>query len=257
MLDIETTGLQFRTEKITEIGAMRIKDGQVVSQFECFVNPERHISEEITNLTGITDSMVADAGTIKEVLPKFLDFIGEDVLIAHNADFDIGFIRHNAEILNIDFKNDYIDTLNLSRQLFPKFTRHKLGSIAENLGIKVENAHRALDDVKTLVQIFEKMRERVMGVGSNDGPGGHGNPHLQDTYKSLPSYHAIILTKNQKGLKNLYKLISVSHLDYFYKKPLILKSVYKKYSSGLIMRKRMRARGDIQGNCSTENLQKR
>ena len=228
VLDIETTGLQFRTEKITEIGAMKIKNGQVVDEFKCFVNPERHISEEITRLTGITDSMVADAETIKQVLPKFLDFIGEDTLIAHNADFDVGFIRHNAEMLNIELKNDYIDTLSLSRQLFPGFTRYKLGSIAENLGIKVENAHRALDDVKTLVQVFEKMRDVV-------GAGAEGD--TRNAYKAMPSYHAIILVKNQKGLKNLYKLISISHLDYFYKKPLILKSIYKKYSSGLIMRK--------------------
>jgi len=162
VLDIETTGLQFRTEKITEIGAIKIRDGQVVGEFECFVNPERHISEEITNITGITDSMVAKSETIKEVLPKFFEFIEESTLVAHNADFDIGFIRYNAEILGLDFKNDYIDTLALSRELFPEFTKHKLGIIAENLGIKVKNAHRALDDVKTLVAVFQKMKASII-----------------------------------------------------------------------------------------------
>ena len=180
VLDIETTGLQFRTEKITEIGAIKIKDGQVADTFECFVNPERHISEEITNITGITDSMVADSETIEQVLPKFLEFIEDSTLVAHNADFDIGFIRYNAEVLGLELKNDYIDTLTLSRQLFPEFTKHKLGIVAENLGIKVENAHRALDDVKTLVKVFEKMKERIVRAARcatratcDDAPAGY------------------------------------------------------------------------------------
>ena len=189
VLDIETTGLQFRTEKITEIGVIKIKNGQVTGEFECFVNPERPISEEITKLTGITDDMVANSETIDQVLPKLFDFIGDNVLIAHNADFDIGFIRYNAENLDMDLKNDYIDTLNLSRQLFPEFKRHKLGIIAENLGIKVENAHRALDDVKTLVKIFEKMKNIVGVARCATRAAWHADPtrHIQNS--SIISYN--------------------------------------------------------------------
>lgn len=226
VFDIETTGLQFRTDKITEIGALKIKNGQVIDKFETLVNPEKHIPDEVSRITNITDDMVIDFPKIKEVMPDFLEFIEDLPLVAHNADFDIGFIRHNCEVLNHEFKNEYIDTLALSRALFPEFKRHKLEMIAENLGIKVERAHRALDDVKTLNQVFEVMIEKI-----NDDKYGN----VEGTYKTLPTYHAIILVKDYEGLRNLYKLISISHLEYFHKRPRILKSLYRKYSKGLIM----------------------
>ena len=233
VLDIETTGLSFRTEKITEIGAVKVKDGEIVDTFECFVNPQIPIPQKIVEITHITDEMVKDAATIEEVMPKFLEFIGDLKLVAHNADFDVGFLKYNAETLGLKMDNEYIDSLKLSRQLYPEFKKHKLGMIAEKLGIKVENAHRALDDVKTLVQVFLKMLEKV----NEEEPKKRGKKkeEKKELYKTLPSYHAIILVKNLKGLRNLYELISISHLNYFYKKPRILTSVLEKYKEGLFL----------------------
>ena len=233
VLDIETTGLSFRTEKITEIGAVRVKDGAIVDTFECFVNPEIPIPQKIIELTGITDDMVSDAETIEQIMPKFLNFIGDLKLVAHNADFDVGFLKYNAENLGLTMDNEYIDSLALSRQLFPEFKKHKLGILAEKFGIKVENAHRALDDVITLVKVFKKMLEKQ----EEEPKKGRGKKkeEKKELYKTLPSYHAIILVKNLKGLRNLYELISISHLNYFYKKPRILTSVLEKYKEGLIL----------------------
>ncbi len=230
VLDIETTGLSFRTEKITEIGAVKIKDGEIVDTFECFVNPGVPIPPRVVELTGITDEMVKDAEKIDVVMPKFLEFIGDLKLVAHNADFDIGFLKYNAEEIGLEMNNKYIDSLAISRQLFPEFKKHKLGIIADKLGIKVENAHRALDDVITLVKVFKKMIEISKENEKNS------QDTQKDLYKTLPSYHAIILVKNLKGLRNLYELISLSHLNYFYKKPRILTSVLEKYKDGLILR---------------------
>ena len=232
VLDIETTGLFYKTEKITEIGAVKVKDGEIIDTFETFVNPEIPIPQRIVELTGITDDMVKDAETIDKVMPKFLEFIGNLKLVAHNADFDVGFLKYNAENLGLEMNNDYIDSLALSRQLFPEFKKHKLGILAEKFGINVENAHRALDDVKTLFKVFLKLLEKY-----NEQPSGRGKKkeEKKELYKTLPSYHAIILVKNLKGLRNLYELISISHLNYFYKKPRILTSVLEKYKEGLIL----------------------
>ena len=235
VLDIETTGLSFRTEKITEIGAVRVRDGEIVDTFECFVNPEVPIPQKIVEITHITDEMVKDAETIDKVMPKFLEFIGDLKLVAHNADFDIGFLKYNAENLGLSMDNEYIDSLALSRQLYPDFKRHKLGIIAEKLGISVENAHRALDDVKTLVKVFIKMLEKQSEEPKKTR--GKKKEEKKELYKTLPSYHAIILVKDYKGLRNLYELISTSHLNYFYKRPRILTSVLEKYKEGLILRK--------------------
>ena len=235
VLDIETTGLSYRTEKITEFGAIKIKNGEVIDTFECFVNPEKPIPYEVIKVTHITDDMVRDAETIEQVLPKFLEFIGNDVLVAHNANFDIGFIRHFAEAYGYKLDNTYIDTLSLARDMFPDYKKYKLGVIADNLGIRVDVAHRALDDVKTLVKVFEVMLKNLKEKGITN------LNELDNAYKDnidlkhLPTYHAVILTKNYLGLKNLYKLISFSHLDYFYKKPKIPRSLYKKYSEGLMI----------------------
>ena len=179
--------------------------------------------------------MVKNAETIKDVMPKFLEFIEDCTLVAHNADFDMGFIRYNCQQLGLEFNNNYIDTLVLSRQAFPNLKKHKLGFIADHLGIDVGSAHRALDDAKTVTQIYERIQKNANNVGADDPvcpatkEGGQSRPPL------LPSYHAIILAKNEIGLKNLYKLISISHLEYFHRRPRILKSLYKKHSEGLII----------------------
>ena len=235
VLDIETTGLSYRTEKITELGAIKIKNGEVIDTFECFVNPEKPIPQKVVEVTHITDDMVKDARTIKEILPEFLEFMGDSVLVAHNADFDIGFLKHNAEKLGYKLDNTYIDTLRLAKDLFPDYKRYKLGIIADKLGIVVEVAHRALDDVKTLVEVFKIMlkmlKERNVKTVDDIDVVTAGDTN----FKNLPSYHAIILAQNYVGLRNLYKLVSFSHLNYFYKKPKILKSLYKQYSEGLLL----------------------
>ena len=235
VLDLETTGFSFRTEKITEVGIMKVQNGEVIDEFSCFVNPEKPIPPRVVEVTNITDDMVKDAETIDKVMPKILNFIGDSVLVAHNADFDIGFLKYNANILGLSLENTYLDTLRLAKDLFPNFKKYKLGIIAENLGIKVEVAHRALDDVDTTVKVLNVMLKMLKDKGIETLDDITKKIAGEADYKKLPTYHAIILATNYVGLKNLYKLISISHLDYFYKKPRILKSIYKKYSEGLIM----------------------
>ncbi|MEW8973008.1 MAG: DNA polymerase III subunit alpha [Tissierellaceae bacterium] len=239
VLDLETTGFSAVTERITEIGIMKLKDGEVIDKFSTFVNPEKPIPQRVIEITNITDDMVKDAETIDKVFPKMLDFIEGSVLVAHNADFDINFLKHNAKVLGYDFDFTYIDTLSLAHEIFYNFKSYKLGRIAKNLGIKVEVAHRALDDVDTTVKVFNIMLEKLkeMGVETLDDIDVYASTGeaKKEEYKKLKTYHAIILAKNYIGLKNLYKLVSYSHLDYFYKRPRILKSLYKKYSEGLIL----------------------
>lgn len=233
VLDLETTGLSFRTEKITEIGVMKVKDGEVIEEFSTFVNPEKPIPPKVVEVTNITDDMVKDAPTIEEVFPKLLEFLGDSVLVAHNADFDIGFLKYNAKNLGYTLDNTYLDTLRLAKSLFPDFKKYKLGIIADKLGIKVEVAHRALDDVDTTVKVLKVMFEKLKEKGVKTLNDIDKNTSVD--FKKLQTYHAIILAKDYVGLKNLYKLVSISHLDYFYKKPRILKSIYKKYSEGLLL----------------------
>ena len=239
VLDLETTGLSAKTEKITEIGIMKIKDGEVLEEFCEFVNPEKPIPQRVQEITNITDEMVKDAPTIEELFPKVLEFIKGTVLVAHNATFDIGFLKTVAKDLGYEFDYTYVDTLPLARKLYPELKKHKLGKIAEHLKIKVEVAHRALDDVDTTVKVLREMMKTLKDRGAKTV----GDIALKcedekakaEEYKRLQPYHAIILAKNYVGLKNLYKLVSISHLKYFYKKPRILKSLYKQYSEGLIL----------------------
>ena len=239
VLDLETTGFSATTEKITEVGIMKVKDGEVIDEFSTFVNPEKHIPQRVSEVTNITDDMVADAETIDKVFPKILDFIEGSVLVAHNAPFDIGFLKQNAKVLGYEFDYTYIDTLSLAKDLFPDYKKYKLGKIAENLGIKVEVAHRALDDVDTTVKVFRVMMDMLKKRGAKKVEDIEEVSSTEETkkeaYKKLKTYHAIILAKNYIGLRNLYKLVSYSHLDYFYRKPRILKSLYKKYSEGLML----------------------
>ena len=239
VLDLETTGFSPRLEKITEIGVMKYQDGKVVDKFSCFVNPEKSIPPRVVEVTGITDDMVRDAETIDKVFPKLLDFIKDSVLVAHNAEFDVGFLRHVARELGYEFDFTYLDTLSLAYELFPEYKTYKLGRIAKNLGIKVDVAHRALDDVDTTVKVFKVMLDMLKERGVNTLEDieiyASDETAKKEAFKKLRTHHAIILAKDYVGLKNLYKLVSYSHLDYFYKKPRILRSMFKKYSEGLII----------------------
>ncbi|WP_238917400.1 DNA polymerase III subunit alpha [Clostridium sp. YIM B02555] len=239
VLDLETTGFSPRTEKITEIGIMKIKDGKILDKFSTFVNPQKPIPMRVVEVTKITDDMVSSAETIEKVFPRMLEFIEGSVLVAHNAEFDINFLKHNAKVLGYDFDFTYVDTLPLAQDVFPDFKSYKLGRIAKNLGIKVEVAHRALDDVDTTVKVFNIMLEILKERGAESVEEIDLYAADEDAqkvaYKKVRTYHAIILAKDYVGLKNLYKLVSYSHLDYFYKKPRILKSMFEKYSEGLIL----------------------
>ncbi|MBO5143299.1 MAG: PolC-type DNA polymerase III, partial [Clostridia bacterium] len=235
VLDIETTGISKLTEKITEFGIMKVKNGEIIDTFECFVNPEKPIPEKVVEVTHITDEMVKDAETIDVVLPKVIEFVGDSTIVAHNASFDIGFIKENARKLGLKFDNTYIDTLALAKELFPDYKKYKLGIIAENLNIKVDVAHRALADVETLVKVFNVMLNMLDEKGITKFSEVDTKLAADVSFKNLPTYHAVIFATNKVGLKNLYRLVSFAHLDYFYKKPKTLKSVYKKYSEGLII----------------------
>lgn len=239
VLDLETTGFSPRLEKITEIGVMKYQDGKVIDKFSCFVNPEKSIPPRVVEVTGITDDMVRNAETIDKVFPKLLEFIKDSVLVAHNAEFDVGFLRHVAKELGYEFDFTYLDTLSLAYELFPEYKTYKLGRIAKNLGIKFDVAHRALDDVDTTVKVFKVMLDMLKERGVNTLEDieiyASDETAKKEAFKKLRTHHAIILAKDYVGLKNLYKLVSYSHLDYFYKKPRILRSMFKKYSEGLII----------------------
>lgn len=196
---------------------MKVRNGEVIDELSTFVNPEKPIPQRVVEVTNITDDMVKDAPKIEEILPKVIEFVGDSVLVAHNADFDIGFLKYNCTLLGLKLGNTYLDTLRLAKDLFPEYKKYKLGIIAENLGIKVDVAHRALDDVDTTVKVLNVMFDMLREKGVKTLDDIDEKLSGKADYKSLPTYHAIILAKDYVGLRNLYKLISVSHLHYFYK----------------------------------------
>jgi len=236
VFDIETTGLSSDKDKITEIGAVKIKEGKVIDTFSTFVNPEIPIPELVVKLTGITDDMVADSPTIDKVLPEFLEFVGTSPLVAHNAVFDTGFIKHNARLMDINVDNPVIDTLELSRQMFPELKKHKLDIVAKHLGVSLENHHRASDDAMACAGIFIKCLE-ILSSQKNVKTIDDIQNAFEDcwNYQKANSYHAIILVKNYVGLKNLYKIVSKTHLEYYHKRPRLPRKLLMMYREGLIL----------------------
>ena len=235
VFDIETTGLSNESDRITEIGAVKIRNNQIIDRFSTFVNPERPIPPKIVELTGITDEMVKDAPTIDKVLLDFKEFISDGVLVAHNASFDVGFIKKNAERNNILISNTYIDTLEISRSLLPELKKHKLNIIAEHLGVSLEGHHRAVNDAEATAEIFIKFMHMLKEKEVHNVDDINIFVSRTVNYKKLDSYHAIILVKNYQGLRNLYDLVSLSHIDYFFKRPRIPKSQFMKHREGLIL----------------------
>lgn len=234
VFDIETTGLSNETERITEIGAVKLRNMEVVEEFQTFVNPEKPIPANITEITGITDDMVADAPCEKEALEAFIKFAGKGVLVAHNAAFDTGFIRVACERQGISYDIRFVDTLALCRAALPHLKKHKLDTVAKEYKLGDFNHHRAIDDAKMLSLIFKRLISDA-GKGRQLNKLGDLNSILGNIdVKKLPMYHFIILVKNKAGLKNLYKLISLSNLNYFYKKPRIPLSELLKHRDGLI-----------------------
>ena len=236
VFDIETTGLSKETESITEIGAVKVVDGKIIDRFSTFVNPERPIPAEITKLTGITNEMVADAPVITEILPKFLEFCQDAVLVAHNANFDTGFIRLNAERkCGIEVKNTVLDTLELSRALLPELKKHKLDIICEQLGVSLEGHHRAVNDAEATAEVFLKFIDMLVEKEIYKVDDINVFSSQTVNYKKLKAYHAIILAKDYVCLRNLYELISLSHIDYYFRRPRIPKSKLIQHREGLIL----------------------
>ena len=233
VFDIETTGFNPSIERITEIAVCKVKDGKIIDEFSTFVNPEKMIPERVRELTHITDEMVKDAPKIKEVLPQFLEFTKDCVLVAHNASFDVSFIKHFAKEYGYEFHPYVVDTLTIAREIYPTFENHKLGTIAENLGIDLEGAHRAINDTRATAKVFLRMLQDAKEKGINERAYVYSN--IDEDLKKLPYYHIIIMARNYVGLKNLYKLISYSHLRYFNKRPRIPRSLLNRYKEGLLI----------------------
>ena len=242
VFDIETTGLSVQNCKITEIGAVKIKNGEVLGRFNTFVDPEVPIPADIVELTGITDEMVKGAPKYPEALKAFFDFVGNDptkeiqpLLIAHNANFDIGFIRHFAKEAGLPFENPYLDTLALSRYINPDLNKHSLDAIANAYNLGDFNHHRACDDAEMLAHIFFRMIDIMEKSDLRDWRMLQQEMAEKTDPLKLKPYHQIILVKNKTGLKNLYKLISMSYLDYYRRFPRIPKTVLEKHREGLII----------------------
>lgn len=236
VFDIETTGFSPVSNRIIEIGAVRVEKGSIVDRFSVFVNPQVPIPFKIEQLTGINDGMVVDAETIEEVLPKFLEFSEGAVMVAHNAGFDMSFIIENCKRQGIEREFTYVDTVGMARMLLPGLNRFKLDTVAKALNIPLLNHHRAVDDAACTAEIFVKFiamcRERDIENLDQLNEAGKLSEH---TIKKLPTYHAIIQATSEEGRVNLYRLVSKSHLDYYNRRPRIPKSVYLKYSEGLII----------------------
>jgi DNA polymerase-3 subunit alpha (Gram-positive type) len=233
--DIETTGLSAARDKITEIGAVKVENGVITDKFSTFVNPEMPIPQKITQLTGITDEMVKDAPSQSEAVSAFLEFAGDNVLVAHNAPFDTSFIAKACEDMGREYNYTSIDTVAISRAILTDIKNCKLDTVAKFLRLGEFNHHRATDDAEMLAKIFITLCRRLTDDFGITKTNDINTKIAGGDFKKLPTYHQIILVKNKTGLKNLYKLISYSHLNYFYKKPRIPKSELVKYRDGLII----------------------
>ena len=236
VFDLETTGFSALCDKIIEIGAVKVVEGNVVDHFSEFVNPEIPIPYRIEHLTGISDEMVIGAKTIEEVLPRFLEFCQGAIMVAHNADFDMSFILHNTEVLNLSFSPTYVDTVSLARVLIPTIAKYKLDNVAKALGISLENHHRAVDDAGCTAQIFVKfiqmLKEREVFDLNAVNEFSKSTP---EAIKKMPTHHAIIIACNEVGRINLYRLVSDAHIKYFSRFPRTPKSEFLKYREGLII----------------------
>ena len=233
VFDIETTGLNKKYEKITEIAVCKVKDGKIIDEFTTFVNPEKHIPDEVQKLTHITDDMVKDSPTIEEVLPQFIEFTKDSILVAHNSSFDVGFMAHFAAEQKLEFSPYVIDTLTIARENYTSVENHKLGTLAEFLGVELEGAHRAINDTRATAKVFIKMIEDLKKKNLNVYEYAYSN--IEEDARRLPYYHIIIFAKDYVGLKNLYKLVSFSHIRYFNRRPRIPRSLLNRYREGLIV----------------------
>ena len=236
VFDIETTGFSPVSNRIIEIGAVKVVNGEITDRFSTFVNPQVPIPFRIEKLTSINDSMVMDAPLIETVLPEFLDFCQDAILVAHNASFDMSFIKENVQRLHLNREFTYVDTLGIARVLLPNQAKHTLDAVCKTLGISLENHHRAVDDAEATAQMFVKMIPMLKEQGATKLADVNAmGEDSKEVVKRLPSYHAIILAQNNVGRENLYRLVSASHLDYYSKRPRVPKSFLMKHREGLIL----------------------
>ena len=236
VFDIETTGFSSVTNHIIEIGAVKVENGKIVDRFSTYVNPQEPIPYRITKLTTITDADVMDAPTIDQVLPEFFAFCEGCVLVAHNASFDTGFIKENARKLELPYAYTHVDTLAMARVLLPQLAKFTLDHVAKTVGVSLEKHHRAVDDAEATAEIFEKFIPMLLEKGAHDLDAVNELGRTSTDYvRKTPSYHAIVLAKNDVGRVNLYKLISASHLQYFNRRPKVPKSLILENREGLIL----------------------
>lgn len=236
VFDLETTGFSPTQNKIIEIGAVKVVNGTIVDHFSEFVNPKVPIPFQIEELTGISDQMVIDAETIETLLPKFMEFCKDCVLVAHNADFDTGFIRVNCEQLGLPYEHTVLDTVSLARLLLPSLSKYKLNIVAKALGIALENHHRAVDDAGATAEIFLKFLEMLSEKGIHTlDELNHMAVMTPEAIKKAPTYHGILLVKNETGRVNLNRLVSASNLEYFNRRPRMPKSLIQQYREGLLI----------------------
>ncbi len=236
VFDLETTGFSPLINKIIEIGAVKVVNGTITERFSTFVNPQVPIPFHIENLTSIRDDMVMDAPVIEEILPEFMEFCKGCVMVAHNADFDMSFIKHNCDLQGISYDFTIVDTVALARMLLPNLNRFKLDTVAKAVNVPLGFHHRAVDDAACTADIFVKFIEMLGERGITDLDGINAEGHVTNSMvKKMPTYHAIILAANEIGRVNLYRLVSLSHLTYYQKRPRIPKSEFVKYREGLLL----------------------
>ena len=236
VFDLETTGFSPSKNQIIEIGAVKVVNGSITERFSTFVNPKVPIPFEIEQLTSINDDMVLDAPTIDEILPKFMEFCQDAVMVAHNADFDMSFIKHNCSALGLECEKTVLDTVALSRVLLPALNRFKLDTVAKALNVSLAHHHRAVDDAACTAEIFVKLVEmlRDRGVETMEDLD-QMESYTEETIRKMPSYHAIMLAQNDIGRVNLYRLVSDSHIKYYQRRPKIPKSEFMKYREGILL----------------------
>ncbi|MCU6761369.1 DNA polymerase III polC-type [uncultured Roseburia sp.] len=236
VFDLETTGFSPNKNKIIEIGAVKVRDMKIVDRFSTFVNPQVPIPFEIEKLTSINDEMVMDAPVIEQILPEFMEFCEGSVMVAHNADFDMSFIKRNCQLLGLACEKTVVDTVALARALLPSLNRFKLDTVAKALNVSLAHHHRAVDDAGCTAEIMVKMMDMLKsrGIENLDQLNELGDMDA-NTIKKLPTYHAIILASNDIGRVNLYRLVSDSHIKYFNRRPRIPKSEFVKYREGLLL----------------------
>ncbi|MBR4173165.1 MAG: PolC-type DNA polymerase III, partial [Clostridia bacterium] len=235
VFDLETTGLSKDSDKITEIGAVKIENGKITDRFSTFVNPERPIPQKIVELTSITDKMIANAPKIEEILPEFIDFCKGYVLVAHNAGFDTGFIKNEAKMQGIEYNFSHLDTLMLARGLYPELSNHRLSTLNKHLGVPLLHHHRAVDDAKATADIFIKMLAELEKMGVSNISELNGLFDMRAISKRNQASHIILLAKDLNGIRNIYEMVSESHLKYFYRTPRIPKNMIAEKREGIIV----------------------